>query len=133
MSEAILIMNDMIDEIYYKAVDLLKRMISTPSVSRDEGAVAEMIESFLRDEGCEVERFGNNVYVAPRDYDAALPVVLLNSHIDTVRAVDGWSREPFVPVEEDGRLYGLGSNDAGGFGCVVDCRLPDAVAAAAAI
>lgn len=103
----------MIDEIYYKAVDLLKRMISTPSVSRDEGAVADMIESFLRDEGCEVERFGNNVYVAPRDYDATLPVVLLNSHIDTVRAVDGWTREPFVPVEEDGRLYGLGSNDAG--------------------
>lgn len=106
-------MNDMIDEIYYKAVDLLKRMISTPSVSRDESAVAGMIERFLREEGCEVERFGNNIYVAPRGYDASHPTLLLNSHIDTVRAVEGWQRDPFSAIEEDGKLFGLGSNDAG--------------------
>lgn len=103
----------MIDEIYYKAVDLLKAMIATPSVSRDEGDVADKVEAFLRGEGCEVERYGNNVYVAPADYDSGKPTLLLNSHIDTVRAVEGWQHDPFVPVEEDGRLYGLGSNDAG--------------------
>ena len=103
----------MIDEIYYKAVDLLKKMISTPSVSRDESEVADAVTAFLENEGFEVTRFGNNVYVAPQRYDAARPTLLLNSHIDTVRAVEGWERDPFTAVEEDGRLYGLGSNDAG--------------------
>jgi len=103
----------MIDELYYKAIDLLKRMISTPSVSRDEGGVADIVGKFLGDEGLDVVRMGNNVYVAPCGYDASRPTLLLNSHIDTVRAVEGWTRDPFTPVEEDGRLYGLGSNDAG--------------------
>ena len=103
----------MFDEIYYKAVDLLKSMISTPSVSRDEAAVADIIEKFLENEGFAVTRFGNNVYVAPVKPDAGLPTLLLNSHIDTVRPVEGWERDPFVPVEEEGCLYGLGSNDAG--------------------
>lgn len=103
----------MIDEIYYRAVDLLKRMISIPAVSRDESEVADTVEQFLTDEGFETTRFGNNVYVAPRGYDASRPTLLLNSHIDTVRAVEGWERDPFTPVEEEGRLYGLGSNDAG--------------------
>lgn len=103
----------MIDEIYYKAVDLLKSMISVPSVSRDEAGVADVVRNFLENEGLVVTRFGNNIYVGPEVADASLPVLLLNSHIDTVRAVEGWSRDPFTPVEEDGRLYGLGSNDAG--------------------
>lgn len=105
--------NIMIDEIYYKVVDLLKSMISIPSVSRDEGEVADMLCGFLSSEGVTPVRFGNNIYVAPADYDASRPTLLLNSHIDTVRAVEGWQRDPFTPVEEDGRLYGLGSNDAG--------------------
>lgn len=103
----------MVDEIYYKSVDLLKNMISVPSVSRDEGDVADIVQGFLENEGIEVTRFGNNVYVAPVGYDTSLPTILLNSHIDTVRAVEGWERDPFTPVEEDGRIYGLGSNDAG--------------------
>ncbi len=103
----------MIDEIYYKVVDLLKKMISTPSVSRDEAEVAEVVERFLKDEGLKVERFGNNLYVAPVASDPSLPTLLLNSHIDTVRPVEGWVRDPFAPVEEEDRLYGLGSNDAG--------------------
>lgn len=107
------IMNIMIDEIYYKSVDLLKNMISVPSVSRDEGEVAGIVQRFLENEGVEAASIGNNVYVAPPAYDATLPTILLNSHIDTVRAVEGWERDPFTPVEEDGRLYGLGSNDAG--------------------
>lgn len=105
--------NVMIDEIYYKAVDLLKVMIATPSVSRDEGDVAGKVEAFLKGEGCDVVRYGNNLYVPPVDYDESKPTLLLNSHIDTVRAVEGWKHDPFAPVEEDDRLYGLGSNDAG--------------------
>lgn len=103
----------MIDEIYYKAIDLLKEMISTPSVSRDEGDVADRLEAFFKKEGIGVVRHGNNIYVAPVECDASKPTLLLNSHVDTVRAVEGWERDPFTPVEEDGRLYGLGSNDAG--------------------
>lgn len=103
----------MIDEIYYKAVDLLKEMISTPSVSHDEAAVADIVTRFLGDEGFDVKRFGNNICVEAGERDASLPTLLLNSHIDTVRAVEGWVRDPFTPVEEEGRLYGLGSNDAG--------------------
>ena len=103
----------MIDEIYYKAVDLLKEMISTPSVSHDEAAVADIVTRFLDDESFDVKRFGNNICVEAGERDASLPTLLLNSHIDTVRAVEGWVRDPFTPVEEEGRLYGLGSNDAG--------------------
>lgn len=103
----------MIDEIYYKAVDLLKEMISTPSVSHDEAAAADIVTRFLDEEGFDVERFGNNICVEAGERDASLPTLLLNSHIDTVRAVEGWVRDPFTPVEEEGRLYGLGSNDAG--------------------
>ncbi len=103
----------MIDEIYYKAVDLLKEMISTPSVSHDEAAAADIVTRFLDDEGFDVKRFGNNICVEAGERDASLPTLLLNSHIDTVRAVEGWVRDPFTPVEEEGRLYGLGSNDAG--------------------
>lgn len=103
----------MIDEIYYKAVDLLKEMISTPSVSHDEAAAADIVTRFLDEEGFDVKRFGNNICVEAGERDASLPTLLLNSHIDTVRAVEGWVRDPFTPVEEEGRLYGLGSNDAG--------------------
>lgn len=103
----------MIDEIYYKAVDLLKEMISTPSVSHDEAAAADIVTRLLEDEGFDVKRFGNNICVEAGERDASLPTLLLNSHIDTVRAVEGWVRDPFTPVEEEGRIYGLGSNDAG--------------------
>lgn len=103
----------MIDEIYYKAVDLLKEMISTPSVSHDEAAAADIVTRFLDEEGFDVKRFGNNICVEAGERDASLPTLLLNSHIDTVRAVEGWVRDPFTPVEEEGRIYGLGSNDAG--------------------
>lgn len=102
------------DELYYKAVDLLKLLISTPSISREESNVADIIVNFLVDNGFEPERQGNNVWAKTHDYDMSKPTVLLNSHIDTVKPVAGWTRDPFMPIEEDGKLYGLGSNDAGG-------------------
>lgn len=102
------------DEIYYDIIDLLKQLIATPSVSRDEKAAADKIESFLLAKGIRPQRHGNNVWCASAFSNPQNPTLLLNSHIDTVRAVDGWSRDPFMPEEIDGRLYGLGSNDAGG-------------------
>ncbi len=101
------------DELYYKSVDLLKKLISTPSVSREENAVADIVCDFFQTNGFAPLRSGNNVWAKSPDYDIAKPTLLLNSHIDTVKPVAGWTRNPFTPIEEDGKLYGLGSNDAG--------------------
>ena len=103
------------DELYYQAVDLLKELIAIPSTSRDESAAADCIQHFLEANGCETHRHGCNVWTISPDYNPSLPTLLLNSHIDTVKPVAGWTRDPFTPEEdENGRLYGLGSNDAGG-------------------
>ena len=101
------------DELYYKSVDLLKQLIATPSVSREEDAAADIIMQYFIDNGLKPERQGNNVWVKTDDYDMGKPTILLNSHIDTVKPVAGWTRDPFTPTEEEDRLYGLGSNDAG--------------------
>lgn len=102
------------DELYYNAIDLLKRLISIPSTSRDEQKAADEVEAFLRNNGVDVKRSGNNVWSISRNYDPKLPTLLLNSHIDTVKPVAGWSRDPFSPdTDEEGRMFGLGSNDAG--------------------
>lgn len=94
------------------AIDLLCRLIATPSLSREEDQTAGIIESFLKEQGCTTFRKGNNVWVRSM-IDDRLPVVLLNSHHDTVKPVASWTRNPFKPSVEDGKLYGLGSNDAG--------------------
>ena len=101
------------DELYYKSVDLLKQLIATPSVSREEDAAADIIMQYFIDNGLKPERQGNNVWVKTDDYDMGKPTILLNTHIDTVKPVAGWTRDPFTPTEEEDRLYGLGSNDAG--------------------
>lgn len=103
-----------IDELYYDAVDLLKELIAIPSVSREETGAAECVQRFLERNGHPASRHGNNVWSIAPGYDPSCPTLLLNSHIDTVKPVAGWTRDPFTPTEEDGRLYGLGSNDAGG-------------------
>lgn len=103
-----------IDEIYYDAVDLLKAMIATKSVSREEKEAAGVVEDAMRGFGLDVRRSGNNVWTLSPGFDPAKPTILLNSHIDTVKPTEGWTRDPFTPEEDDeGRLYGLGSNDAG--------------------
>lgn len=102
------------DELYYQAIDLLRELISTPSFSREEGAAADIIERYLTSHGHKPHRHGNNVWATASGYDPSLPTLLLNSHIDTVKPVAGWTRDPFNPEEDDeGCLYGLGSNDAG--------------------
>ncbi len=103
-----------IDELYYQAVDLLKELISTPSISREEKEAADIVERFLKENGAETHRHGNNVWCLSGGFDPARPTLLLNSHIDTVKPATGWTRDPFSPdVDADGCLYGLGSNDAG--------------------
>lgn len=93
-------------------IDLLKQLIATQSFSRQEDMTADIIEEVLRTAGRPVLRLGNNVVSIPeRD---ARPLWLLNSHHDTVQPGGGWTHDPFVPTVVDGRLYGLGSNDAGG-------------------
>ena len=94
------------------AIDFLCRLIAIPSLSREEDQTASLIESFLKEQGCITFRKGNNVWV--RSFiDERLPVVLLNSHHDTVKPVASWTRDPFTATIDDGKLYGLGSNDAG--------------------
>lgn len=97
-----------------EAVALLKRLIATPSVSRDEGKAADVMEIYMEKCGLKPRREANNVWAIDPEYDANRRTVLLNAHIDTVKPVSSWSRDPFEPVEEGGRLYGLGSNDCGG-------------------
>lgn len=101
-------------EHYYEAVDLLKEMIRRPSFSRDEQAVADYLETTWQAAGHAVCRKGNNLWIIAPGYDPAKPVLLLNSHIDTVKPAAGWTKDPFQPEETDeGKLFGLGSNDAG--------------------
>lgn len=102
-----------IDELYYNAIDLLKELIATPSISRDEKEAANKIQQFLSEKGFQPERKGNNVWCKSPDFTPGKPTLLLNSHIDTVKPVAGWSRDPFTAEETDGKIYGLGSNDAG--------------------
>ncbi|MFI3282358.1 MAG: M20/M25/M40 family metallo-hydrolase [Rikenellaceae bacterium] len=96
------------------AVDLLKRLILTPSVSREEAATATIIESWLGERGITTHRYGNNVLAYSKRFDPAKrKTLLLNSHHDTVRPAASYTRDPFSPAVEGDRLYGLGSNDAG--------------------
>ena len=101
-------------EQYYEAIDLLKGMISRPSFSREETAVADYLQKCWSDAGHHIFRKGNNLWIIAPGFDFAKPTLLLNSHIDTVKPAAGWQKDPFLPEEtEDDRLYGLGSNDAG--------------------
>ena len=96
-----------------EAVELLKRLISTPSISRDEQAASDILADFIGECGLPVQRIGNNILVQ-ETLDPQKPTLLLNAHIDTVKPVATWTRNPFEPTIEGDRLYGLGSNDCGG-------------------
>ncbi|MCQ2226438.1 MAG: M20 family metallo-hydrolase [Bacteroidales bacterium] len=103
-----------IEQYTSESVELLRKMIATPSVSRDESAVADLIQEWMTSKGLNVNRKGNNLWLCSEDCENGKPVVLLNSHIDTVKPAAGYTRDPFAATIENGRLYGLGSNDAGG-------------------
>lgn len=96
------------------AVALLKDLIAIPSVSRSEEKAADKLGEYLNKWGLPYGREGNNLWVGCQDWDDSRKTLLLNAHIDTVRPVNTWSRDPFSPTLEGDRLYGLGSNDCGG-------------------
>ena len=96
------------------AIELLKELIATPSVSRDESAAADVMARAISGYGHEYSREGNNIWIKSSGFDSAKPTLLLNAHIDTVKPVSSWTRNPFSPDVCGGRLYGLGSNDCGG-------------------
>ena len=105
------------EEYVSDAVDLLKKLIATPSVSRNEKEAADIMEQTIRSYGFEPHREANNVWIIDPHYDESRPTLLLNAHIDTVKPVASWTRNPFSPDIEEGVLYGLGSNDCGGGLC----------------
>ena len=94
-------------------IDLLKNMIRIPSVSREEKDAADYMERWMKGNGFEARRLGNNLWIESGPADGR-PTILLNAHIDTVKPAFGYTRDPFTPEIEDGCLYGLGSNDDGG-------------------
>ena len=102
-----------ISDVYYEAVDLLKLMITSPSFSREETNVADLVEKHINKYGLTPQRKGNNIWIISPNFNPQKPTILLNSHIDTVKPVSGWTKDPFEPTIEDDVLYGLGSNDAG--------------------
>ncbi len=95
------------------AIALLQKLIAIPSFSREETAVADFLERYIELKGYVVTRKDNNVWMLSPDFDSSKPTFLLNSHIDTVKPVSGWVHDPFIPLLENGKLFGLGSNDAG--------------------
>jgi len=99
------------------ALALLKRLIATPSFSREENQTALLIEDFFRERNIPFERLKNNIWAKNRYFDPDKPTILLNSHHDTVKPNTSWTLDPFMPLEQDDKLFGLGSNDAGG--CLV--------------
>ncbi|MFD0751318.1 M20 family metallo-hydrolase [Mucilaginibacter calamicampi] len=106
-----------INTLYQQAVELLQKLIATQSFSRQEEGTANIIENFLKEKGITPNRKLNNIWARNKHFDAAKPTILLNSHHDTVKPNSGYTRDPLDAKIEDGKLYGLGSNDAGG--CLV--------------
>jgi acetylornithine deacetylase len=98
-------------------IDLLKELIVIPSFSKEEDQTAGMLCKFLGEKGIKHTRVGNNVYALNKYFDASKPTILLNSHHDTVKPNPQYTNDPFSPIEKEGKLFGLGSNDAGG--CLV--------------
>ena len=101
-------------ELYDSAVELLTRLIEIPSYSKEESSTAEVIEEFFTARDIEVHKSGNNVWAFANIFDKNKPTIWLNSHHDTVKPNAGYTKDPFLAITQDGKLYGLGSNDAGG-------------------
>ncbi len=107
----------MTDKLAAESIDLLQSLIAIPSYSREEDKTAYILELFFSEHGLQPKRKKNNIWSVNYHYDPQKPTILLNSHHDTVKPNPGYTRNPFSSDIEDGKLFGLGSNDAGG--CLV--------------
>jgi acetylornithine deacetylase len=107
----------MLERLSIGSIDLLKKLISTPSFSKEEDQTGSIIDDYLTSQGVKTWRKVNNVWAFNAGFDSKKPTILLNSHHDTVKANSGYTRDPFSPDLADAKLFGLGSNDAGG--CLV--------------
>ena len=95
------------------AIALLQRLIATPSLSGNESGTADILAAELASRGVVVRRHHNNIWALSKGFDCNKPTLMLNSHQDTVKPSQNYTRDPFEPTIEEGKLYGLGSNDAG--------------------
>lgn len=107
-------MNKNFDQLYNDALSLLKELIAISSFSKEEEKTASVIARFFSHKGVHTQRYLNNVVAQNKYYDPNKPTLLLNSHHDTVKPNKGYTNNPFEPIIKDGKLFGLGSNDAGG-------------------
>ncbi|WP_337041746.1 M20 family metallo-hydrolase [Emticicia sp. 17c] len=109
--------SNLVETLTQDAIELLKDLIQTESFSKQEDETAAIIEEFFRERNIPYRRKKNNIWAKNKHFDASKPTVLLNSHHDTVKPNPSWTLNPFNPLIKDGKLFGLGSNDAGG--CLV--------------
>ena len=107
-------MNNHLHILQNEAVDLLKQLIATPSFSKEEDNSSAIIKTFLEKHQVPTEQYLYNIWAKNKYFDAGKPTILLNSHHDTVKPNKGYTLDPFAAIEKDGKLFGLGSNDAGG-------------------
>jgi acetylornithine deacetylase len=103
----------MLEKLTAEAIFLLQELIRLPSYSREEQQSGDLLEKFFLEKDFHPQRKGNNIWVQLPDFQIDKPTVLLNSHHDTVKASPSWTLDPFKPLIKEGKLYGLGSNDAG--------------------
>ena len=101
-------MTTSIDTLFSESVELLKQLIATPSFSKEENDTAEIICAFFDKHNIPHARVGNNIYAKNKHYDVAKKSILLNSHHDTVKPNKGYTLDPFIPIEKEGKLFGLG-------------------------
>ncbi len=106
-----------IDQLTHEAITLLKKLITTPSLSGEEDKTALLIQAWFQEKNIPFKRENNNIWAFNKHFDDKKPTFLLNSHHDTVKPNQGYTKNPYEAIETDGKLFGLGSNDAGG--CLV--------------
>ncbi|HEV8079981.1 MAG TPA: M20 family metallo-hydrolase [Chitinophagaceae bacterium] len=106
--------NEELNILQSDAIDLLKKLIAIPSFSKEEDKTAAAIELFLQSKNVLSQRFLNNIWAKNKYFDETKPTILLNSHHDTVKPNKEYTLDPFSPIEKENKLFGIGSNDAGG-------------------
>ncbi|MDB5228526.1 MAG: acetylornithine deacetylase [Bacteroidota bacterium] len=101
------------NDIQFQTIELLQKLIGVPSFSKEEDKAADVIRKFLKSKKINYDTRFNNTWAKNKHFNFLKPSILLNSHIDTVKPVNGWNKDPFQAAIENDKLYGLGSNDAG--------------------